>query len=222
MKKFFTYTILLAGISLFTACQSDDDKDSPQFEEKNMLVGYWKANGNNFILFDEGKMRINFSDIYESWTYNETSKILATTAIVGKVNLQWEITLISENKWTGIGLWNATASTTVAEFGDNSFLAQIFLSNTNWVNVDNSNKKVYIEKVTSSKITFSGSASPDGRVTHTDFNSTATYDKSLDMLTILHKQGKQIKVQHPFSLDKCRMILDGYNYIENGTYKMVY
>ena len=232
MKKYFPYALLMISMCIFTACPSDDDDEheTSAYNVKEKFMGYWVVEGIknasqkkgvsvDFVLFKEGKMRIGSFDTYETWKYDETTKILATTALINDVNLQWEITIIDDNQWAGIGLWDVTRSSTVAKQGDYNNLSYFLLTNTKWVNVNNSNKKVNIETCRSGKFTFSGNASPDGKVTWTDFSGKAEFDKISDILVIKHKNGKMIKLQHPFSLSECRLIFEDYNYIENGTYK---
>ena len=231
MKKFLSYALLMIGTCLFTACPSDDDDENENsYKANDKFVGYWVVDGVKnatqkkgvsvgFVLFKEGKMRVGTNETYDTWRYDETTRILATTAYVNEVNLQWEITIIDDNQWAGIGLWDVTRSSSVAKPGDYDNLSKFLLNNTNWVNVDNSKKEVHIKTCRSGEFAFSGSASPDGKVTWTDFSASAKYDKTSDILEIRHKTGKMINLQHPFSLSECRMILEDYNYIENGTYK---
>lgn len=215
----------------FISC-GDDDEDEPQATSTaQKFVGFWEidgiknANQKNgvsiaFILFKEGKMRLGTNTEYENWTYNDKTGILATTYYVNSVNLQWEITLSVDDQWTGIGLWDATRSTSVAKWKNkDGRCTRILLAETNWVNVNNSNKKfnMVINKGDEFKVT--GSAMPDGK--RYPRYTSEEYDAKTDVLTIYESKAKFLKIRHPFSLNECRMRLSGYNYIEDGEYKLV-
>lgn len=123
MKQRFIYAIFLINMLMATACSSGDDGNEVSIDSKP-LVGYWEVpniNSNKknpttycMVLFPEGKMhsKTNWDDksvwgsASHEWTYNEDTGILATTAQFSSANLQWLITLISADSWTGLELWN--------------------------------------------------------------------------------------------------------------------
>ena len=123
MKQRFMYAMFLMSMLMATACSSGDDGNEVSIDSKP-LVGYWEVpniNSNRkspitycMVLFPEGKMRSKTSgndkslwrSTSQEWTYNKDTGILATTAQFGSANLQWTITLIGADSWTGLELWS--------------------------------------------------------------------------------------------------------------------
>ena len=126
MKKYYPYAMLLMSVFLFTACPSDDDDDEGGSSggSNKALVGYWNISTLKYsmVLFDNGIMKgVPYTDkstgsiIQANWQYDEDTRILATSAINSGNNLQWHITMLNEDNWTGIALWNDKNTTYAAQ-----------------------------------------------------------------------------------------------------------
>ena len=127
----------------FVSCGSDDDDEQVENPEDNLpdssksFVGYWRNSQANlvsscdFAFFADGTC-----DRYKSydgylvdegyWTFNDLSKVLATT--VGE--WQWEVTLSNSETWAGISLGSAKTQTFIR---DDSRYALAYLYSTKWI-----------------------------------------------------------------------------------------
>lgn len=65
-----------------------------------IMLGSYKSNKNIPNEFNLSK-----------WTYDDQTKTLATDAAIGNNNLQWQLTMINEDSWTGLPLWNDKSTT---------------------------------------------------------------------------------------------------------------
>lgn len=155
MKKYLTYTLILMSVLLFTACPSDDDEDTPNIESQ--FIGYWtipniyeRTNGTreiynvlNMMLFENGTLKYFIGNKYSTpieghWSYNKNTNTLVTDIQLDNRNLQWEITASSDNRWSGLSLWNDKNLANTAQQGNSDELACIILHNLKWRNNDSS------------------------------------------------------------------------------------
>ena len=153
-RKNLTYAMLIASMFMLTACPSDDDEaevDNPSVQSKasEKFVGFWtiddvktktgQKHGKtiNFILFDNGKIRTSTDSSRDrSWTYNEKTGVLSTSAQIDEANLQWEITLSGHQEWSGIALWSEDRTTHTARTGDYFDFIKMLLNGSTWENAD--------------------------------------------------------------------------------------
>lgn len=150
MKKVFSYVILLVSICMFTGCSSNDsDDDVPAYNSSSVsrkLWGGWSRRENNMttnILFwDSGKMYYSLTNHASasskySWQYNESTRVLATTAgyqgTNEYLNLQWEITLADSTAWTGV-MQYGKGSTQKFSRASSLFSAMVALGERTWIN----------------------------------------------------------------------------------------
>ena len=243
MKKYFTYALLFVSMFVFTACPSDDDDEEsvPSSKAADKLVGFWfiknvkthtiqKAGSTlTLILFKEGKMRYIYpgekmSDC--SWTYNEKTGILATTAQINEANLQWEITLSGPQEWSGIALWSEDRSTHTAKPGDYKDVISMILVDSKWKN--EKGETVTFKDYSGYDAYYYGTAVGKGVLNPHLRAYNISYNYSTDKLTFedytyrleLNKVGVKFTIEHPYSLKEAKMIIEGEreNVINNGTY----
>lgn len=123
MKNIINHTNILITVIYFCfnaiACSTNDeiDSNSPEDnlpEETKAFLGYWESSNDNYLFFADGICwRIpynsynpnNFTPEKGYWTYDNSTKILATT-----IN-QWQVTLSNPLAWTGISLVNEKVET---------------------------------------------------------------------------------------------------------------
>ncbi|MFR3330073.1 MAG: hypothetical protein ACLTSL_07925 [Odoribacter splanchnicus] len=150
MKKLlFLFTMLV----FVMACGDDNDNDNsdstpgvePESPEDNLpeasktFVGLWINQGNkggNFLFFGDGVCWMMLLDTYGThnyyhtdgyWTYDASTKILATTTN----QWQWQVTLSNTEAWTGLSLGSGTAQTFKKEKDQLEFM-KVILYNSFW------------------------------------------------------------------------------------------
>ena len=107
----------------FTSC-GDDDDDSNSSTSKAM-VGYWNVSTLDYsmVLFDNGVMKGMAHGSNEittgNWSYDSQTNTLATSALYNGKSLQWLITMLNTNNWTGVALWNDKNTTYMADNKEN-------------------------------------------------------------------------------------------------------
>lgn len=107
--------MLIATFSLtFVSCGGEDDDEPVDVklqltESSKKFVNYWSDykdyyNGTEIAFFSDGKCWVfHEKDNREvcNWTYDDKTKILATTSVN---DFQWNITLSTDESWAGIAL----------------------------------------------------------------------------------------------------------------------
>jgi len=150
MKRIAKFTVLLGMMCTLLvsgSCSSDDNDASPENpenpednlpEEAKTFVGFWENQGNrggDFIFFEDGTcwmMPIYNGEHTESyidgyWTYDTSTKILATTT----KGWQWQVTLSNPEAWTGVSLGSNPTSQTFERKHGPKYM-NIFLANSSW------------------------------------------------------------------------------------------
>ena len=108
------------------SCGGDGDDDEPEqgavSGDKNLLLGGWEISNLEDVTIFMKNNKVMYSGKLYSWNYNPTTMILATdieSKNNNKFTYQWNLTMISEDSWTGFYLTyggsqlNARASRTV-------------------------------------------------------------------------------------------------------------
>lgn len=153
-NRLWLISALLIGISVncvFISCSSDDEDDSKKLtSSERQLLGGWSGAGIGMVLQTGGKMY--YDGFYDkqaetgSWQYNETTGILATDATDKYHNtLQWQITMISNNSWSGLALWNNNK--TVSAERDAETAVRLLLTGTLWNTKEGNTVKYKYEKI---------------------------------------------------------------------------
>lgn len=240
----------------FTSCGDDDEEETPlENKTNNAFVGFWKILGVKkstqkkgvdvyFVFMKNGKMRISTGDIYSShyekttlsnwaeWSYNDKTKILATTAYLSDINFQWGVTLIGTTQWSGIGLWGVENAATVAnQSKDYNVLLTMLLTGQKWVKEGDSSKKIQTKYESWLEIWDGNDESikvfPG---LYMRLGGETIYDKEKDMIFLnMHdhdpgyEKNMSFKLLHPFSLKDARVILENIYHYESydGTYKLI-
>ena len=108
----------------FTSCGDDDDDNSSSTSKA--MVGYWNISTLNYsmVLFDNGVMKgiahgSNEKIATGNWNYDSQTNTLATSALYKGQSLQWLITMLNTNNWTGVALWNDKNTTYMADNREN-------------------------------------------------------------------------------------------------------
>lgn len=125
MKKYFTFSMLMMSMLMFTAC-NDDNEDTPP---SSPFTGYWdikldKGTAKMFF-YDDGKLQHNGREY--TWKYDKTTRLLSTT----DNDYQWEVTLTDTTAWAGVALWGNKGSVTNYR-ADPKLTAAHILTNRKW------------------------------------------------------------------------------------------
>lgn len=93
----------------FQSCGSDGDEpdDYKPTENVNEFVGAWKGSSETIVFFNDACVKeiSSRAPYFGKWTYNESTKILATT-IGGD---QWVVTLTGKDAWAGYTVTQSSA-----------------------------------------------------------------------------------------------------------------
>lgn len=135
MKKYF-YLLAMALCVGFASCSGDDDPGTDLSKEAEKFIGGWSSSGSDDYLFlpdgtfIKGHKGHMWGDDYANWSYDETTKQLATT-MDGE---SWTVSMITESAWTGI---SAKKGKSITYQRDNScYLECFFDAMENWDNSD--------------------------------------------------------------------------------------
>lgn len=191
---------------MFSACPSDDD-DEESNKADNVLVGYWNISNFDYhmVLFNGGKMASCTTNKNGSigsisvgnWSYDNQTSILATTAEKNGINLQWHLTMVNDDNWTGIALWDNKTTQKATNQIDAKEIA--ILLNGKWVNENGKLLTFYEIRDSYDKY--------DGQTIRLEYTSD---DKpEVDMDGIHHKR-KAIKFNR-FKKDKNQIYLSFYD-----------
>jgi len=97
------------------SCSSDDDTEEKSNNKLSVsgkkLLGAWNI-GYYIVFQTEGKCFAYTGKSYDytnagSWQYNEQTGLLGTSCYYKDINLQWQITMIGDDTWSGILLHNS-------------------------------------------------------------------------------------------------------------------
>ena len=132
MKKnrFYLWAMMVIAVLCigFTSCGDDDEDDNNGRTSLKAMAGYWNISTLKYsmVLFNEGVMKgrgwetnsrgdIIYGNITTgNWNYDEQTKTLATSALYNNNSLQWLITMLNDDNWTGVALWNDKNTTYMA------------------------------------------------------------------------------------------------------------
>lgn len=133
-------TTLLLLVCLVTSCGKDNDPDDPN---SNLPAGVakefvraWKSTTGSLTLvfYNDGYVKQD-GQYFGKWTYNKETNILATTVN----NLQFQITLTSDNEWAAICISNNLVYTFKRITGGD--LAKAILDGATAINLDDENRE---------------------------------------------------------------------------------
>lgn len=117
-----------------TSCGGDDEEDdefTPTHKVSDDLkkfVGFWNVNHEEFgiFFFEDNKCWVQKKSVTEEywylyeWNYSPTTSILAITN-----NYQWNITLLTDDSWTGLSLGTGNSKSYTAErIGEKNYTSE--------------------------------------------------------------------------------------------------
>lgn len=210
--------IILVSLSL-NSCSSDDDKDNtPSSNDKLNFAGLWENESINeryrdYFFFEDGKVVVSnlSSEDYGSWTYNESTEILATS-----LNYQWQITLKTDNEWSGICLHrDDRRSVSYIRSNDYEKQAIIILGLSKGTGWESKNGETLIFRYFEGtpELVIKGEHKHD----ETFGIERVLYDKKKDVMTILtYRSFQKIEIYNPYSYNKGMISLHWGS--DNGLY----
>lgn len=151
MKKnrFYLWAMMVIAVLCigFTSCGDDDEDDNNGRTSLKAMAGYWNISTLKYsmVLFNEGVMKgrgwetnsrgdVIYGNITTgNWNYDEQTKTLATSALYNNNSLQWLITMLNDDNWTGVALWNDQNTTYMAN-NELDVNEVVLLLDGNWVN----------------------------------------------------------------------------------------
>lgn len=140
---------------LLTACSDDDEPTNDTTgtgspadnmpSETKAFVGAWSSNvvgsiEHSLFLYEDGSCNLNYYRYdgggTETWTYNNETKILATSLYISDRNraCQYQVTLSSPYDWSCLWLSNDDQALTFNRYDDEQLILAIGASNRRWTN----------------------------------------------------------------------------------------
>lgn len=124
-NNFYLWVMMTVAVMCigFTSCGDDDDDNNSSTSKA--MVGYWNVSTLDYsmVLFDNGVMKGMAHGSNEittgNWSYDSQTNTLATSALYNGKSLQWLITMLNTNNWTGVALWNDKNTTYMADNKEN-------------------------------------------------------------------------------------------------------
>jgi len=143
VNKWLWIVMALVYALMLSSCGNDDEPESQNPTSpagatgiESQLLGTWSDGDISFTFLTKGKVvrrSENYWNLFE-WAYNPATEILATTMPNGKgESLQCQLTLISEESWTGLTLGKSPTSFVAKRSSAATSLYNVIVCREHWL-----------------------------------------------------------------------------------------